>query len=40
MHMYDGTNDGFHNDTTPRFDETAASLAWERTVACFNEHLR
>ena len=40
MHMYDGTNHGFHNDTTPRFDEAAASLAWERTVAFFNEHLR
>ena len=40
MHMYEGTNHGFHNDTTPRFDEAAAALAWERTVAFFNEHLR
>jgi carboxymethylenebutenolidase len=40
MHMYEGANHGFHNDTTPRFDETAARLAEERTVAFFNEHLR
>ncbi len=40
MHMYDGTNHGFHNDTTPRYDEAAATLAWERTIAFFNEHLR
>jgi carboxymethylenebutenolidase len=40
MHMYEGANHGFHNDTTPRFDEEAATLAQERTVAFFNEHLR
>lgn len=40
MHMYKGVNHGFHNDTTPRYDEAAAKLAWERTVAFFNEHLR
>lgn len=40
MHMYEGANHGFHNDTTPRFDEAAARLAQERTVAFFNEHLR
>ena len=40
MHMYEGANHGFHNDTTPRFDEAAATLAQERTVAFFNEHLR
>jgi carboxymethylenebutenolidase len=39
-HMYDGVNHGFHNDTTPRFDEAAAKLAWERTLAFFNSTLR
>lgn len=40
MHMYEGANHGFHNDTTPRFDPEAARLAQERTIAFFNEHLR
>jgi carboxymethylenebutenolidase len=40
MHMYEGVNHGFHNDTTPRYDEAAAKLAEERTIAFFNEHLR
>ena len=40
MHMYDGVNHGFHNDTTPRFDAAAAALAWERTITFFNQHLR
>jgi carboxymethylenebutenolidase len=40
MHMYEGTNHGFHNDTTPRYDEEAAKLAWQRTVAFFEKHLR
>ncbi|NNF26346.1 MAG: dienelactone hydrolase family protein [Gemmatimonadetes bacterium] len=40
MHMYEDANHGFHNDTTPRYDEEAARLAQERTVAFFNEHLR
>jgi carboxymethylenebutenolidase len=40
MHMYEGANHGFHNDTTPRYDEAAATLAQERTIAFFNEHLR
>lgn len=40
MHMYENTNHGFHNDTTPRFDEAAATLSWERTLAFFNKHLR
>jgi carboxymethylenebutenolidase len=40
MHMYEGVNHGFHNDTTPRFDEEAARLAEDRTIAFFNEHLR
>jgi len=38
-HFYPGTNHGFHNDTTPRYDEEAAKLAWSRTVAFFKEHL-
>jgi carboxymethylenebutenolidase len=40
MHMYPGTNHGFHNDTTPRYDEAAAKLAQERTIAFFDQHLR
>ena len=40
VHRYPGTGHGFHNDTTPRYDEKAAKLAWERTVAFFNKHLR
>lgn len=40
MHMYEGANHGFHNDTTPRYDEDAAALAQERTIAFFNQHLR
>lgn len=40
MHMYEGANHGFHNDTTPRYDEAAARLAQERTIAFFNQHLR
>lgn len=39
-HMYEGANHGFHNDTTPRYDEAAATLAWERTMAFFDKHLR
>ncbi|WP_199261111.1 YghX family hydrolase [Paracoccus binzhouensis] len=38
-HIYPGTNHGFHNDTTPRFDEAAAELAWERTIAWFRKYL-
>ena len=37
---YPGTQHGFHNDTTPRFNKEAAALAWQRTVALFNEHLK
>jgi carboxymethylenebutenolidase len=40
MHMYPGAQHGFNNDTTPRYDETAAKLAWERTIEFFNKHLR
>ena len=39
-HIYPGVNHGFHNDTTPRYDEEAARLAWDRTRAFFDEHLR
>jgi carboxymethylenebutenolidase len=39
-HFYKGTQHGFNNDTTPRFDAAAAKLAWERTVAFFNKHVR
>ena len=38
-HMYPQVNHGFHNDTTPRYDEAAAKLAWERTIAFFKEKL-
>lgn len=37
--LYEDVNHGFHNDTTPRFDEEAAELAWRRTVEHFQEHL-
>lgn len=37
---YPGTQHGFHNDTTPRYDEKAAKLAWQRTLALFNRTLR
>ena len=39
-HTYSGTQHGFNNDTTPRFDTAAAKLAWERTNAFFQQHLR
>ena len=39
MHTYAGTRHGFHNNSTPRFDEAAAELAWNRTIAFFREHL-
>jgi len=39
-YVYDGTNHGFHNDTTPRYDEAAAKLAWQRTLDFFNKYLR
>lgn len=38
-HIYPGTNHGFHNDSTPRYDEAAAKLAWERTIAWFERYL-
>jgi len=39
-HMYEGANHGFHNDTTPRYDEAAAKLAWQRTLDFFNKYVR
>ena len=39
MHMYEGANHGFHNDSTGRYDEKNAELAWQRTLAFFNNHL-
>lgn len=38
-HIYPDVNHGFHNDSTPRYDEEAAELAWERTIAWFNLYL-
>jgi carboxymethylenebutenolidase len=39
-YVYEGANHGFHNDTTPRYDEAAAMLAWQRTLDFFNKYLR
>ncbi|HTS65065.1 MAG TPA: dienelactone hydrolase family protein [Candidatus Acidoferrales bacterium] len=39
-YIYEGANHGFHNDTTPRYDEKAAKLAWQRTLDFFNQNLR
>ncbi len=39
-YIYPKANHGFHNDTTPRYDEAAAKLAWERTLGWFNKYLR
>ena len=39
MHMYPGTQHGFHNNSTPRYQEAAAKLAWERTITFFKTHL-
>jgi carboxymethylenebutenolidase len=40
QYMYDGKQHGFHNDTTPRYDEESAKLAWTRTLEFFNKYLR
>jgi carboxymethylenebutenolidase len=40
VHDYPGTQHGFNNDTTPRFDSAAAAQAWERTLAFFAKTLR
>jgi len=39
-YLYPGTQHGFNNDTTPRFDKAAAKLAWDRTIAFFNKTVR
>ena len=39
MYLYPGTMHGFHNNSTPRYNEAAAKLAWERTIAFFRRHL-
>jgi carboxymethylenebutenolidase len=39
LHIYQGTNHAFHNDTSPRYDATAACDAWAKTLAFFNRHL-
>jgi carboxymethylenebutenolidase len=39
-YIYPGVEHGFNNDTTPRYDEAAAKLAWQRTIEFFNKHLR
>jgi len=39
-YVYKGANHGFHNDTTPRYDEAAAKLAWQRTLDWFDKYLR
>ena len=38
-YIYEGANHGFHNDSTPRYDEEAAELAWSRTLEWFRTHL-
>ncbi|PIP00155.1 YghX family hydrolase [Pleomorphomonas carboxyditropha] len=38
-YIYPGTNHGFHNDSTPRYDEAAAKLAWDRTIDWFTRYL-
>jgi len=40
LYIYEGKQHGFHNDTTPRYDEAAAKLAWTRTLEFFNKYLR
>ncbi len=39
MHTYEGTRHGFHNDSTPRYNEEQAKIAWERTITFFKKHL-
>ena len=40
VHKYPGTQHGFHNNSTPRYDEAAAKLSWQRTVELFKRHLQ
>ncbi len=39
-HIYPGARHGFHNNSTPRYDDASAKLAWERTIAFFKHHLK
>ena len=39
MYTYEGTRHGFHNNSTPRYDEKQAKIAWERTISFFKKHL-
>ena len=39
-HIYPGVNHGFHNDSTPRYDQAAADLSWQRTIDWFNKYLK
>jgi carboxymethylenebutenolidase len=38
-YVYEGVNHGFHNDSTPRYDEAVAKLAWQRTLDFLNKYL-
>jgi carboxymethylenebutenolidase len=38
-YIYEGANHGFHNDSTPRYDEAMANLAWDRSIDWFNKYL-
>lgn len=40
MFMYEGANHAFHNDSTPRYDDAAAKLSWQRALEFLNQHLR
>ena len=40
LYMYEGKQHGFHNDTTPRYDDEAAKLAWTRTLEFFKKNLK
>ena len=40
LFIYECAQHGFHNDTTPRYDEAAAKLAWQRSLEFFNKNLR
>jgi carboxymethylenebutenolidase len=39
IHVYPGTQHGFHNNSTPRYQPEAAKLSWDRTIAFFKKHL-
>jgi carboxymethylenebutenolidase len=39
MYTYEGTRHGFHNNSTPRYNEEQAKIAWERTMSFFKKHL-